>query len=374
MEKYKQYIEDQLTAIENRIDNINLEIRKLEKEEKICIYGAGDHTVSLFEYTCALESNITHVVDIGKVGEKFYGYLIKHPESIKSMNVDCIIISSFRFQEEIFNYLVNDLKYKGRIMKIYKDGDKFPFYTIRNILSPSKEIISNGKSFIKKIDWIFKDLQQYMKLNPKEQIPEEKLLFCYKDKLETTPVDFYYFYQDTWLSKKIFEGRPSHHVDVGSTALLVGILSQYTKVTSVDIRPLNVKLDGLNAIKGSITDMPFDDESIESLSTMCVLEHIGLGRYGDEVAEDGIKIAAKELTRTIKSKGNLYISVPIDKNNYTQFNAHRVFTIEILENYFSSFDIVDSIFIDDNNILTIDEYVFNNTCEYVVGCFHMIKK
>ena len=72
-------------------------------------------------------------------------------------------------------------------------------------------------------------------------------------------------------------------VDVGSTALLVGIISQCIPTISIDVRPLPVSLPGLICKYGTITDLPFEDATVEFLSSMCVIEHVGLGRYGDTI-------------------------------------------------------------------------------------------
>lgn len=87
-----------------------------------------------------------------------------------------------------------------------------------------------------------------------------------------------YFYQDCWAARQVFREAPNWGVDVGSTVLLVGILSQFRPWQSVDIRPVRSQLDGLRCISGSILSLPFEDNSVPCLTTMCVLEHIGLGR------------------------------------------------------------------------------------------------
>ncbi len=76
-------------------------------------------------------------------------------------------------------------------------------------------------------------------------------------------------------------GRPARHVDVGSRVDLVGFLTAITEVTFVDIRPLEVDIEGLTPIAGSVLDLPFEDGALESVSCLHVAEHIGLGRYGD---------------------------------------------------------------------------------------------
>src|SRR6478672_8967162 len=46
---------------------------------------------------------------------------------------------------------------------------------------------------------------------------------CLGDDLPSTPIDKYYFYQDTWASRKIFERQPESVLDIGSTVLYAGI-------------------------------------------------------------------------------------------------------------------------------------------------------
>ena len=146
---------------------------------------------------------------------------------------------------------------------------------------------------------------------------------CLRDKTETSPVEPTYFYQDTWAAEKIFQNKPCTHVDVGSKVATVGIISKFVPTTMVDIRPLPVTLENLTFKKGSITDLPFEDNSIESLSSLCVVEHIGLGRYGDEIDPLGSEKAISELKRVVASKGHLLISVPVDDKNKIYFNAQE---------------------------------------------------
>jgi hypothetical protein len=51
-----------------------------------------------------------------------------------------------------------------------------------------------------------------------------------------------YFYQDTWAAAQVFKEEPEWLLDVGSTVLFVGILSQFRPLVSVDIRPIQSQL------------------------------------------------------------------------------------------------------------------------------------
>lgn len=61
----------------------------------------------------------------------------------------------------------------------------------------------------------------------------------------------------------------------------------FADVTFVDIRPLVADIPGLRYQQGSITALPFATDTVASLSSLHVVEHVGLGRYGDPVDPTG---------------------------------------------------------------------------------------
>ena len=88
---------------------------------------------------------------------------------------------------------------------------------------------------------------------------------------------------------------------------------------------------GLFTIAGDITRLPFADASIRSLSSLHVIEHIGLGRYGDPIDPSGCFAAMRELSRVLASGGHLYLSTPVGRERVC-FNAHRVFAARTILN------------------------------------------
>ncbi|OGD32501.1 hypothetical protein A3C91_02345 [Candidatus Azambacteria bacterium RIFCSPHIGHO2_02_FULL_52_12] len=174
----------------------------------------------------------------------------------------------------------------------------------------------------------FSDLKKYraMKKNDAFALPLENLKPCIFDKTNDTPVDPVYFYQDSWCAKKIFENKPAHHYDIGSKAEMVGIISQFTPTTMVDIRPINLAMPSFSFQTADILHLPFPDDSLPSVSSICVVEHIGLGRYGDALDPYGSEKAIDELKRVLAPGGDLYLSVPVDDRSKIYFNAHRAFT------------------------------------------------
>ncbi|MDE2173476.1 MAG: DUF268 domain-containing protein [Patescibacteria group bacterium] len=170
------------------------------------------------------------------------------------------------------------------------------------------------------------------------------------DKTATTGVDPVYFYQDAWLAKKLFVANPARHTDVASHLPTLGILSQFVPIEMVDIRPPEVHLPELSVTKGSILALPYADNSIASLSSICVIEHVGLGRYGDPLDAFGSEKAAEELVRVLATGGSLYLSVPIDSKNKVYFNAHRAFTRDYIMGLFGSLNLAEEQYIYGNHL------------------------
>lgn len=132
-----------------------------------------------------------------------------------------------------------------------------------------------------------------------------------------------YFFQAVWAARLIISQRPPAHVDVGSQLFYVGMLSAVVPVTFIDLRPIELSLPGLSYKQGNLLEMPFADQSVPSLSCLHVVEHIGLGRYGDPINPEGTRLALRELTRVLAPGGILYVSAPIGRP-HIRFNAHRV--------------------------------------------------
>lgn len=220
----------------------------------------------------------------------------------------------------------------------------------------------------------FRDMVAYSKMKGSEPI---KLLDTYPilyEKSSGTPFDPHYFYQDVWAFKKIYANRPKEHFDISSKLIFAGLLSAITKVTYVDFHPLKITLSNFNFKEGDIVSLPFQKNSILSLSCLNVAEHIGLGRYGDKLDPYGTKKACKELARILAPKGNLYFSGPVGKERVC-FNAHRVNSPKKIIEYFKDLKLVELSAIDDQNnfIENINIETLENS-SFACGLFWFTKK
>lgn len=188
--------------------------------------------------------------------------------------------------------------------------------------------------------WYLKDWRHYKGMDGVERMRFIDSSPQVHDRTSTSAVDRHYFYVNGWAMRRITKNKPRRHIDVGSDISLVNLLAAVIPVTFVDYRPLNVALEGLECIGGSILEMPFADDSIESLSCLHVAEHIGLGRYGDSLDPLGTVKAAHELGRILAPGGYLYLAVPIGKPRLC-FNAHRIHGAETICGYFSELRVVE---------------------------------
>lgn len=201
-------------------------------------------------------------------------------------------------------------------------------------------------------------LTQYQRLNTEPRF-NVKLRYLYpilnESWQEAGIQNWVYFHQDLWAARKIYCGHPTRHVDVGSR--VDGFISHlliFMPVCLVDIRPLTRGVRGLSVITDDATELrTFETGSIESLSSLHVAEHLGLGRYSDPIDPEAWRRFMKSLQRVLAPNGRLYFSVPVGRQR-VEFNAHRVFDIQTILDTFDALDLVSFSFVDGSGRLHED--------------------
>jgi len=233
-------------------------------------------------------------------------------------------------------------------------------------------VIDLKTSNIPRLIKLYSSYKKYKLLTNAEKLNISDFYPCLNENTPATPFDAHYFYQGVWAFRKIKESGVENHVDVGSEIRWVGLLSTTTKVTFVDIRPFETGLKDLVVKKGDILNLPYEDNSVDSLSCLHVAEHIGLGRYGDKLDPEGTKKAYKELSRILAVKGNLYFSVPVGKQK-TYFNAHRVHSPRTIVEYFNDLELIELSGVTDSGKFIEDIDTLENL-NYGCGLFWFKKK
>jgi SAM-dependent methyltransferase len=154
---------------------------------------------------------------------------------------------------------------------------------------------------------------------------------CLADATSTTGFDRHYVFHTAWAARILAKSMPKIHTDISSSLYFIANVSAFIHIKFLDYRPANLGLSGVREEAVDILNLPFADDSIQSLSCMHVVEHIGLGRYGDSIDYDGDIHAAKELKRVLSVGGQLLFVVPVAAEPCIQFNAHRIYSfIQVL--------------------------------------------
>jgi hypothetical protein len=189
------------------------------------------------------------------------------------------------------------------------------------------------------------------------------------DRTSTTPVDAHYLHQGAWVNRHLRQTMPLRHVDVASAILYLGFFAAIAPTDFIDIRPATLHIPGVTEREGSVLALPYESESVPSLSCLHVVEHIGLGRYGDPIEPRGTELACAELARVLAPGGTMYLSLPVGRPRVS-FNAHRVHSVAQIRAYFPgvtllSFDAV----LDDGRYVPDCDEAIASVQEYACGMF-----
>ncbi len=198
-------------------------------------------------------------------------------------------------------------------------------------------------------------------------------MFCLEDNVGSLNFDPHYTYHTAWAARILAKNRPEKHIDISSILEFSTIVSAFIPVDFYEYRPTQIKLSGLNTFHCNILSLPFEDNSIKSLSCMHVVEHIGLGRYGDPFDPSGDIKAALELQRVLAPNGTLLFVVPVGRP-LLRFNAHRIYSYELIVQMFKELDLKSISLIDDNcEFIQKADITKISKQSYACGCFEFTK-
>jgi SAM-dependent methyltransferase len=172
---------------------------------------------------------------------------------------------------------------------------------------------------------------------------------CLDDGTQQTGFDRHYVYHPAWAARVLARTTPRRHTDISSTLAFCSLVSAFIPVDFYDYRPAPLHLPGLNSMQADLLTLPFRDDSLDSVSCMHVLEHIGLGRYGDPLDAEGDLKAIRELCRVVARGGSLLVAVPVGQPR-VQFNAHRVYQHREFQSWFKGLELVEFALIPDGEV------------------------
>lgn len=137
----------------------------------------------------------------------------------------------------------------------------------------------------------------------------------------------HYFHQDLYVADLIYKNNPESHFDIGSRIDgFVAHVASFRVINVIDVRPLpETGHANINFRKLDLNSNFDRSELTDSISCLHVIEHFGLGRYGDKIDPHGHLNGVANILDLLKNNGKFYISFPISNKNKIFFNAHRVF-------------------------------------------------
>lgn len=195
---------------------------------------------------------------------------------------------------------------------------------------------------------------------------------CLDDRTAATGFDRHYVYHTAWAARVLARTRPARHTDISSNLYFAAIASAFVPVDYYEFRPVHLELDNLQTRTADLQALPFADDSISSLSCMHVIEHVGLGRYGDPLDPDGDLKAIAELTRVLAPGGNLLFVAPVGRPRVI-FNAHRIYSTGHVLSTFAGLELKEFALVPDGRhglgLVTNPDPAFADAQNYGCGCF-----
>jgi hypothetical protein len=178
-----------------------------------------------------------------------------------------------------------------------------------------------------------------------------QLFPCLDDEFPSHGFEAHYTYHPAWAARKLKQLNVKEHHDFSGSLHFAVIASAFVdKFVYHEYRSVNLRhLNGLECQQSNLLQLDIPDASLNSVSCMHVVEHIGLGRYGDSINPDGDILATRELVRVLSHGGTLLFVVPVGLERL-QFDAHRIYSYASVLNLFADLELLEFSLITDQAV------------------------
>lgn len=352
-----------------------------QRMKKVLIWGTGKVAKQLL--LNGINAEVTGFVETKKTAEEFNGSNV-YEASNNLPEYDYLIVAN-TFASEVYHVCIEHQIDLNKVIFLYgvkKQEGVCNLTEIREILGEKNYINYCGEFGLNENTFFEEDMQRYMEQNhrPSFAIQEKYLWPVIKDKYAMAGTINNYFWQDLWAARLIYKTGVRKHFDIGSRidGFIAHLLSMDMDVTLIDIREFPGEVENLHTIVDDATTLrQIPDNSIESMSALCSLEHFGLGRYGDPIDSEACFRCFEEIQKKVKKDGNLYISLPIGKER-VEFNAHRVFYASTILQEFHQMELVEFSCTAEGKIeYNVDIHKYDKDTHdgnFRYGLFHFVKK
>jgi hypothetical protein len=243
----------------------------------------------------------------------------------------------------------------------------------RAFISPKR--INEGGHTMQAFTEQFSQFKEQSSLDGRFEPKQTDWFPCLNDATAETGFDPHYLLHTSWAARVLATTKPKVHVSFGDSLYFVGIASAFTSMTFCDIRKSGLPFRDIQEDRADLTSLPPSwTGTLQSISCMHVLEHIGLGRYGDALDASGDRKAAAELARVLAPGGELLMVLPMEDPPRVCFNAHRLYS------YSQVMDLFRSLSLQEFTLITNEGQFFENADprllegrKYSCGCFRYTK-
>lgn len=350
---------------------------------KVLLWGTGK--ISAQCERNGINAEIIGYVETQKTREWYREKKVFSATEIGEVEYDYLIVANDFAAEVEKNCEANRIRMENVIFVTYSKPYHGEVETSVILEILGRETVTHYMSDLIGVEHTFfvQDMEKYKQMNQRESfsIKKENLYPIITDRNNPAGALNNYMLQDLWAAKLIYRSGVKKHYDIGSRVdgFITHLLAMDIEVTLLDIREYPGKLENMKFIQTDATTMDgIGDESIESLSALCSLEHFGLGRYGDSVDPEACFKCFNAIQRKMKKGGRLYIAVPVGEER-VEFNAHRIFYASTIADCFSEMELKEysvglgsEIDADIKDIHKYDTYGIKGSGRF--GLFYFVKK
>lgn len=306
---------------------------------RILVWGTG--LIAAEVMGNGLGANVQGFIESKKTRDSFYGHTVYGLDDVWP-NYDYIVVANMYSDEVYESCIAKGINIDKVIFLrgIKKQLGVANLETLYDVLGEKNYTNYCAEYGLYQESFFAKDSIEYEKKNIREQfqVNRNNLWPVIGEKYAYAGVVGNYFWQDLWAARKVVQSGVKNHFDIGSRldGFIAHLLSAGIDVTMIDVRKFPTEIEQLHTIVDDATSLrQISDESIESMSALCSLEHFGLGRYGDPINPESCFQCFDNIQKKLKKGGRLYIAVPVGKER-VEFNAHRVFYASTIVKCFNS--------------------------------------
>lgn len=348
---------------------------------KLLIWGTGNNTRRFIENGYVGE--IIGFIETVKTRAEFMGKPVYGSDEIP-VEYDFILVAS-SYVNEIYALCLKLQMDLSKVIFLYGVKEQkgcCEQEILKQLLAEANYTLYCSEFGMTNETFIRADAEKYQQLNRRESFAlQEKYMWpIIADKYAPAGATGNYFWQDLWAARLIIEQGVKEHFDIGSRldGFIAHLLAAGIDVTMIDIRKFPGEVEHLHTIMDDATSLcQLEDESVESISALCSLEHFGLGRYGDPIDPEACFRCFDNIQKKLKRRGHFYLSVPIGKER-VEFNAHRVFYASTIIKCFHGLKLQEFSCTSQGKIeYDVNIHKYDNDChngEWRYGLFHFCKK